>query len=304
LNKTINPQSIENGNPDRNSPNHQPHTTTPLPNPTYTYQNLKALTLNTRGMHTTILDIQQLLTTHPEPHILAMTETKHRHIKSIWRQTLKNYKLIYNPSLHNKLTKRCSGGAILAIHKNAYTSIKPIPVPKQYQPYLAIAHLTPTTGSAIMAIAAYLPQHHNTTDSQTYLDTLQWLQTLLTSEHKHTPVLLGGDLQATLSPQHHSFYKPLADFITDTQLQHLGDPLTPTYTPTNTPMDHWLLRLPTGAHHTSPTTTTAIPTEFSDHYALLADIPQIGDLVTLLIQIHTPPLETIPSFSSPYLNPS
>ena len=167
-------------------------------------------------MHTTILDLQKLLTTHSDPHIIALTETKHRNIKSIWRQTLKNYKLIYNPSLYNKLTKRCSGGTILAIHRNAYPTIKPLHIPSQYQPYLAIALLTPKTGSAILAIAAYLPQHQNKPDSQTYQDTLQWLQTLLTLEHKHTPVILGGDLQATLSPQHHSFYKPLADFITDT----------------------------------------------------------------------------------------
>ena len=89
---------------------------------------------------------------------------------------------------------------------------------------------------------------------------------------------MGGDLQATLSTQHHSYYKPLADFITNTHLQHLGDPFTPTYTPKNTPLDHWLLRLPAEARPASPTTTTAIPMEFSDHHALIAEIPQIGDL--------------------------
>jgi endonuclease/exonuclease/phosphatase family metal-dependent hydrolase len=229
-------------------------------------------------MHTTILDLQKILDTNPDPHIIALTETKHRHIKSIWRHTLKNYKLIYNPSHYDKQTKRCSGGTILAIHKNAYPTIKPIHIPSQYQPYLAIALLTPKTGSDILAVAAYLPQRQNRNDTQTYQDTLQWLQTLLTSEHKHTPVILGGDLQATLSLQHHSYYKPLADFITNSQLQHLGDPLTPTFTPNNTPLDHWLLRLPTKALPTSPATTTAIPTEYSDHYALLAEIPQIGDL--------------------------
>ena len=72
--------------------------------------------------------------------------------------------------------------------------------------------------------------------------------------------------------------KPLADLITDTQLKHLGDPLTPTYTPTNTPLDHWLMRIPTEAQQPPPTITTAIPTEFSDHKALLAEKPQIGDL--------------------------
>jgi len=104
-------------------------------------------------MHTTIIDLQNVLTNQPDPHIIALTETKHHHIKSIWRQTLRNYKLVYNPSLCDKHTKRCSGGTILAIHKNAYSTIKPLHIPP-YQPYLAIALLTPKAGSDILAIAA------------------------------------------------------------------------------------------------------------------------------------------------------
>jgi hypothetical protein len=241
-------------------------------------------------MHTTIIDLQKILTAHPNPHIIALTETKHRNIKSIWRQTLRNYKLVYNPSLYNKLTKRCSGGTILAILKNAYPTIQPVHVPPQYQPYLAIALLTPKTGSAILAVAAYLPQHHNQPEGQTYRDCLQWLQTLLTTEHQHTPIMLGGDLQATISPQHPSFYEPLANFITTTQLQHLGDPLTTTYTPTNTPLDHWFNRLPKETQQTTPTVTSTIPMEFSDHHALLTEIPQIGDLPT-----DTSPTTTYPT---------
>jgi len=83
-----------------------PHT--PLPHishptkPNYTHQSIKALTLNTRGMHTTIIDLQNILSNQTDPHIIAVTETNHRHIKFIWRQTLKNYKLVYSPSLYNK----------------------------------------------------------------------------------------------------------------------------------------------------------------------------------------------------------
>ncbi len=132
-----------------------------------------------------------------------------------------------------------------------------------------------------MAVAAYLPQHQTKTDIQTYQDdTLLWLTTLLTSEHAHTPVLLGGDLQATSSPQHDSYYKPLADLITATQLKHLGDPCTPTYTQKNTPLDHWLMRIPPEAQQPPTTNTTTIPTEFSDHKALLAEIPQIGNPIS------------------------
>ena len=189
-------------------------------------------------MHTTILDLQSILDNNPDLHIIALTETKHRHIKSIWRQTLKNYKLIHSPSHYDKHTQRCSGGTILAIHKNAYSTIKPIHIPSQYQPYFAIALLTPKTGSDILAIAAYLPQHQSAKDAHTYQDTLQWLKTLLTTEHAHTPVLMGGYLQATPSPHHDSFHKALADFAECTQLHHLGDPHTPTFSPANTPLDH------------------------------------------------------------------
>jgi len=119
-------------------------------------------------MYTTIIDLQNIITTQPDPHIIALTETKHRYIKFIWRQTLRNYKLVHNPSLYNKHTKRCSGGAILAIHKNAYSTIKPLHIPPTYQPYLAIALLTPKAGSEILAIAAYLPQHQTKLENQTY----------------------------------------------------------------------------------------------------------------------------------------
>ena len=38
------------------------------------------------------------------------------------------------------------------------------------------------------------------------------------------------------------------------------------------------MRIPTYAKQPPPTTTTAIPTEYSDHKAFLAEISQIGDL--------------------------
>ena len=147
-------------------------------------------------------------------------------------------------------------GTILAIHKTAYPTIKPLHIPPAYQPYLAIALFTPKAGSEILAVAAYLPQHQSKLETQTYQDTLYWLHTMLTTEYPNTPVLLGGDLQATPSPHHDSFYKPLADLLTCTLLTHLGDPLTPTYTPTNSPLDHWLMRIPNEARQPLPTTTT------------------------------------------------
>jgi len=126
-------------------------------------------------MHTTLLDLQDILNKQTPPQILALTETKHRHIKSIWRHTLRNYKLIYNPSLYNKSTKRASGGSILAIHSPNYKNIEPIRVPPPYQPYLAIAKLTPKNGTPLIAISAYLPQLNTPEGKQSYQDTLNWL---------------------------------------------------------------------------------------------------------------------------------
>jgi len=58
---------------------------TPIP---YTHPAITALTLNTMGMHTTIIDLQALLHTQTKPTIIALTETKHKHNKSIWRHIL------------------------------------------------------------------------------------------------------------------------------------------------------------------------------------------------------------------------
>ena len=198
-------------------------------------------------MHTTLLDLQDLLNNQTTPQIIALTETKHRRIKSIWRHTLRNYKLIYNPSLYNKSTKRASGGTILAIHSSTYKTIEPIRVPTPYQPNLSIAKLTPKLGHPIIAISAYLPQTNTPQGKQSYQDTLTWLATLLTQQHPDLPVLLGGDLQGTPAQHPTSHSTPLTTFCTTTSLAHIGDPTTPTYLPANTPLDHWLLRLPATA---------------------------------------------------------
>jgi hypothetical protein len=44
-------------------------------------------------MHTTILDLKKILTYHPEPHIIALTETQHRHIKYKLRTCLQSLPL-------------------------------------------------------------------------------------------------------------------------------------------------------------------------------------------------------------------
>jgi hypothetical protein len=145
-------------------------------------------------VHTSILDLQNLLNTHPKPQIIALTETKHRHIKSIWRHTLKSYKLIYNPSLYNKKTKCASGGAILAIRSDAYTTIEPIHVPTPYQPHLAIALLQPGVGTPLITMSSYLPQPTTAQGKLEYQAIFHWIAKLLYDEYPRHPILMGGDL--------------------------------------------------------------------------------------------------------------
>jgi len=182
----------------------------------YSYPPITTLTLDTKGMHTTILDLQNILATQPSPHIIARTETKHCHIKSIWRHTLKGYKLVHNPSLYNKHTKRCTGGTILAINTNRYPKIEPYQTPLHHQHHIAMAILTPKAGSKIIAVSLYMPQRNTTQGNLTYNEALQWLNKTLTKDLPHVAVILGGDLQATPSARHPSHNQALALFCTST----------------------------------------------------------------------------------------
>ena len=64
-------------------------------NDTYRHPPIKAVFFNTRGMHNTILDMHRILNTHAILTIFHLTETKHNHIKSIWREALTDYNLIH-----------------------------------------------------------------------------------------------------------------------------------------------------------------------------------------------------------------
>jgi len=143
-------------------------------------------------MHTTILDLQNLLATQTPPHIIALTETKHRHIKSICRQTLKGYKLVHNPSLYNKHTKRFTMGAILALNTYTYTNIEPYQTPSHLQHHIAMALLTPKAGSKLNAISIYMPQDNTTQGKKTYKEALQWLTKAVTENLPHAAVIPGG----------------------------------------------------------------------------------------------------------------
>jgi len=144
-------------------------------------------------MHTTIIDLQALLNIQPKQNIIGLAEIKHRRIKSVWGHTLKNYKLVYNPSLYNKKTKRTIAGTILAIYKNTYTGIEPIHVPTALQPYIAVALLQKKTESKILATSIYMPQLHTPRGQLIYRYLLRWLTTLCNEDHPTLPILMGGD---------------------------------------------------------------------------------------------------------------
>jgi hypothetical protein len=61
--------------------------------------------------------------------ILHLTETKHSHIKSIWREALKEYKSIHTYPTLDPTTNRRSGGTILAVRRDTYKEVTAIPTP-------------------------------------------------------------------------------------------------------------------------------------------------------------------------------
>ena len=89
----------ENHHPTPTNTTHAPKEPTKehnIPNTTeYRHPHITAITFNTRGMHNTILDLNNIMNTKKKPTIIHLTETKHSHIKSIWRVALKDYKLIH-----------------------------------------------------------------------------------------------------------------------------------------------------------------------------------------------------------------
>jgi hypothetical protein len=111
-------------------------------------------------MHNIILDLHHILNSNHKPTIISLTETKHSHIKSIWRDTLKDYKLIHTPPKLDPNTLRRSAGTILAIRRDIYKEATPIQTPTNLMDYIKAAKLTPHDGTPVIAITAYMPQLH------------------------------------------------------------------------------------------------------------------------------------------------
>jgi len=93
---------------------------------TYRHPATHAVTFNTRGMHNTIMDLHHILNSKLKPTIIHLTETKHSHIKSIWRESLKHYNLTHTPPKLDPDTLRRSAGTILVTRRDVYKEATPI----------------------------------------------------------------------------------------------------------------------------------------------------------------------------------
>ncbi len=93
---------------------------------------------------------------------------KHSHIKPIWREVLKEYKLIQTHPTLDPTTNRRSEGTILAARRDTYKEITAIPTPPHIGDYVSAATITPHDGSPVIVVSAYMPQLHTKEKDTTY----------------------------------------------------------------------------------------------------------------------------------------
>ena len=206
----------------------------------YASTSLTLCTLNVRGMHSSITDVIMILRNKERiPDILALTETKHSHINSLWRITLQQYKLHHNVPEINPETNRRSAGTVLAINKTKFTSSTSIDVPSHLTGYLTAAVAVPYARPTILAVALYMPQLNSPSTKSLYGEILDWIKDTTELRYPKCDVYIGGDFQASPDPTSRSYYAPLN---TLTALTPLNDPKVPTFQPARTALDHWLAR--------------------------------------------------------------
>jgi len=232
-------------------------------------------------MHNTILDLHRILNSKQKPTIIHLTETKHSHIKSIWRESLKDYRLTHTPPRLDPDTLRRSADTILATRRDVCKEANPIQTPTNLKDYINAAEIIPHDGTPIITITAYMPQLHNKAQEKLYLDILTWVQQEIIPKHKHKIILMGGDFQATPEPGNERSHHPtLTTFCKNTDFTHLTPHHLYTYMPAKTHIDHWLLRQPIdiSCYTAQNATITTYTPEYGDHKALILELPQIGDI--------------------------
>jgi hypothetical protein len=186
------------------------------------------------------------MNTQRKPTKVHLRETKHSHIKSIWRDVLKDYTLIHTYPTLDPTTNRRSGGTILAARRDTYKEVTAIPTPPHIRDYISAAALTPYGGSPIIAIFAYMPQLQTKAKDMIYTEILTLIHTEIISKFSMvTTTLMGGDLQATPTEEdERSYNAPLNQFCKESGLAHITPSDIHIYIPAKTSIDHWLMRQP------------------------------------------------------------
>ena len=234
----------------------------------YTRTNLTLCTLNVRGMHSTIVDVIQILNGTRIPDVFALTETKHSHVNSIWRETLQHYKIHHNvPELHTE-TNRRSAGTILAVNRRKFKQSRMVEVPAPLRNHITAAIVEPHAGTSMLIISLYMPQLTNQTTKFRYSEILEWLRITTEITYPQHDIYVGGDFQASPDPSSRSYYSPLSTLST---LVPLNDPSAPTFQPAQTPLDHWLARR-TQVQPRYRTRTHIQRSACSDHSAVIIQI--------------------------------
>ena len=144
------------------TPNGEPqaHTSREGPTELHIRPTIITVTFNTMGMHNTILDLHHILSTPTKPTILHLTETKHSHIKSIWKEALK--KLYTHPHITEIRPRHKSK---INMHYPSHTKrhLQPttkISAPIHLRDFITAATLTPHKGFPIIATSAHMPKIH------------------------------------------------------------------------------------------------------------------------------------------------
>ena len=239
----------------------------PIP-PFHAKRNLTLYTLNVRGMSSSIGDLTPMMLRY-QPDIVALTETKHKGVKPVWRQALQGYKLIHKPPDTHDSTNRKRGGTILAIRQSAFKGIEALDPPPPLHNYIAAALLTPHAGKPILAVSAYMPQLRQASDKESYCLCIQWIKKQA-QDHAHRTCYVGGDFQASPAPNLKGNARILREQLGDHFIP-LNDPLTPTFQPAGTPVDHWLTRR--DDRPPLPVCSSTVPSHHSDHSSLIVEIP-------------------------------
>ena len=172
-------------------------------------------------MHNTILDLHHILNTQIKPTILHLTETIHNHIKSIWREALKDYKLIHTYPTLDPTTNQRSGGTILAVRRDTYKNANAISPPPHIGDCVSAVKLNPNDGFPIITISAYMPHLRTKAQDTIYAEILTWIHTEIKAKFPTVTTLMGEDLQATPTKgDERSYHAPLDQFCQESGLKH------------------------------------------------------------------------------------